>query len=313
MASIISSIAYARLSAPDLEEMQVFLEHFGLHLAHKTGTRLYMRGTGNEPFVHVTELGKPGHIGFGYNVIATSELEELVESGKAAAIEDIDEPGGGRRVVLHDPNGFEIELVHGREQVRKFATRAIVRTPNGASVVPGPASIRRLAHCAIATPLLDETIDWWRHTFGLLPTDELYIGEPNNRLGLFLRIDGGHTPVHHHILFVVKNPNAGIHHISFEVDDIDDLFMGHDHLKRLNRYDHMRGIGHHPLGRQFFDYWMSPWNQMHEHWSTTELMSADSAFNRHRVDGGMAHEHGDRPSERFVRQSSPVIQRSTAC
>lgn len=310
MSSIISGIAYARLSAPNLDEMQEFLEHFGLRLAHRTDTRLYMRGLGDEPFIHVTELGKPGHIGFGYNVIDASVLEDLVKSGKARAIENIDEPGGGQRVVLHDPNGFEIELVHGRKKVEAIPRRAVVRAPNAPSVVPGPSQIRRLVHCAIATPLLDETINWWRDTFGLLPTDELYVGEPDNRLGLFMRIDSGDQLVHHHILFVVRNPNAGVHHISFEVDDTDDLFMGHDHLKRLKRYDHVRGIGHHPLGRQFFDYWMSPWTQMHEHWNTTELMNADSAFNKHRVDGGLTHEHGDKPPERFVRQSSPVIRRA---
>ncbi len=310
MSSIISGIAYARLSAPNLDEMQEFLQHFGLLLAHRTDTRLYMRGLGDEPFIHVTELGPAGHIGFGYNVVEASVLEKLVASGQATAIEDIDEPGGGQRVVLHDPNGFEIELLHGRRKVDVIASRPVVRPPKGPSVVPGPSKIRRIVHCALATPLLDETINWWRDTLGLLPTDELYVGETENRLGLFMRIDSGDQLVHHHILFVVKNPNAGVHHVSFEVDDTDDLFMGHDHLKRLKRYDHVRGIGHHPLGRQFFDYWMTPWNQMHEHWSTTELMNADSAFNRHRVDGGLTHEHGDKPPERFVRQSSPVIRRA---
>lgn len=310
MTSIINGIAYARLSAPNLDEMQAFLEHFGLLLVRRTDTRLYMRGLGNEPFIHVTEVGKPGHIGFGYNVVDGSVLDELVRSGRAARIEDIDEPGGGRRVMLHDPNGFEIELVHGRERVAAVAPRAAVRAPDGPSIVPGPSRVRRLVHCAIATPLLNETIDWWRNTFSLLPTDELYVGERDNRLGLFLRLDSGEQLVHHHILFVVRNPNAGVHHISFEVDDTDDLFMGHDHLQRLNRYDHVRGIGHHPLGRQFFDYWMSPWNQMHEHWNTTELMNADSAFNQHPVDSGLAHGHGEKPPERFVRQSSPVIRRA---
>jgi catechol 2,3-dioxygenase-like lactoylglutathione lyase family enzyme len=310
MSSIISGIAYARLSAPRLDGMQAFLEHFGLRLAHKTPTRLYMRGLGDEPFIHATELGEPGHIGFGYNVVDASVLGDLVKQGKAKAIETLDEPGGGRRVVLTDPNGFEIELVHGREKVAAIPVRGAVRPPDGPSVIVGPSNVRRLVHCAIATPRLEETIDWWRDTLRLLPTDELYVGEPGNRLGLFMRVDSGEQPVHHHIIFVVRNPNAGVHHVSFEVDDFEDLFMGHDYLKRLNRYDHVRGIGHHPLGRQFFDYWMTPWNQMHEHWSTSEMMNARSAYNHHRVDGGLAHEHGDKPPERFVKQSSPVIRRA---
>src|SRR5262249_26145765 len=154
-------------------------------------TRLYMRGLGDEPFIHVTELGDPGHIGFGYHVADPAILHGLVASGAARRIETSSEPGGGECVVLHDPNGFAIELIHGRQRVAPVAPRSPLRLPGAASVVTGPSHVRRAVHCAIATPNLEETITWWRDTLGLLPTDELSAGDPARRIGLFLRLDRG--------------------------------------------------------------------------------------------------------------------------
>jgi hypothetical protein len=41
----------------------------------------------------------------------------------------------------------------------------------------------------------------------------------------------------------------------------------------------MRGVGYHPPGGQIYDYWLSPWEQMHEHWLTTQRFTAASATN----------------------------------
>jgi hypothetical protein len=63
------------------------------------------------------------------------------------------------------------------------------------------------------------------------------------------------------------------------VQDIDDLFIGHNHLERLGKYEHMRGVGYHVPGGQVFDYWLDPWGQMHEHWITTRQFTAKSPMN----------------------------------
>jgi catechol 2,3-dioxygenase-like lactoylglutathione lyase family enzyme len=309
MASPITGIAYARLSAPDLDIMQGFLEDFGLIPAHRDAKRLYMRGAGDSPFLHVTELGPPGTIAFGYDAVDESVLREFVAAGAAKAIEDIDEPGGGKRVVLSAPGGFEIEIVSGREKVAPLSPRERIRAPSGASMRIGPSRVRRLAHGVLATPRLDETIEWYNKTLRLIPSDELYVGTTDNRLGMFSRLDQGEQLVDHHVVFVVRGANAGAHHISFEVEDVDDIFVGHDHLKRLGKYEHIRGIGRHALGCQIFDYWMSPFEQMHEHWSSSERMNVHSSFNAHRVDANMGHDHGEKPTPRFVKHASPFVAR----
>ncbi len=310
MTSPITGIAYARLSAPDLDVMQQFLEDFGMVKAHRDSKRLYMRGTGDSPFIHVTELGEPGTIAYAYDAPDESVLRDFVASGAAKGIENIDEPGGGKRVVLTDPNGLSIEIVSGRERTALLPPRLDLRGPHGASIRQAPSRVRRMSHGVVATPRLNETIDWFNRTFRLIQTDELYLGTPENRLGMFSRLDKGETPVDHHIVFVVKNEKAGGHHTSWEVDHVDEIFVGHDYLKRTGRYEHIRGIGRHALGCQIFDYWMSPFEQMHEHWSTSEQMNAHSGFNQHRVDSNMGHDHGEKPTPRFSKHASAFVPRA---
>lgn len=310
MTSPISGIAYARLSAPDLDVMQQFLEDFGMVKVHRDAMRLYMRGTGEAPFIHVTELGEPGTIAYAYNAVDESVLREYVAAGLASGIENIDEPGGGKRVVLTDPNGLSVEIVSGRQNVAMLPPRVEVRGPGSPSIRLAPSRVRRMSHGVVATPRLNETIEWFNRIFRLIPTDELYLGTPDNRLGMFSRLDHGEKLVDHHIIFVVRNEKAGGHHTSWEVDHVDEIFVGHDFLKRCDRYEHIRGIGRHALGCQIFDYWMSPFEQMHEHWSTSEQMNVHSAFNQHRVDANMGHDHGEKPTPRFSKHASAFIARA---
>jgi catechol 2,3-dioxygenase-like lactoylglutathione lyase family enzyme len=309
MYSPITCIAYERLSAPDLGVMKDFLEAFGLVTVHRDSNRLYMRGVGDSPFLHVTERGEPGTIAFGYEAVDESVLYDFVAAGAAKSVDEIDEPGGGKRVILTDPNGFELEIVSGRDKVVPLPPRERVRGRDGASIRRGPSRIRRVSHGVLTTPRMDETLDWYHKTLRLIPSDEIYGGTPDNRLGVFSRLDRGEEPVDHHVIFVVRHPSAGAHHVSFEVEYVDDIFMGHDYLQRLGKYEHIRGINRHALGAQVFDYWMSPFDQMHEHWISTEQMNAQSGFGSHRVDSDMAHDHGDKVTPRFSKHASPFVPR----
>lgn len=306
MASTISGIAYVRLSAPDLGRMEAFLEDFGMVKVHRDEKRLYMRGVGESPCLHVTELGEPGVISCAYEVRDAAQLRELAKLPGASGVEHIDEPGGGQRVRLQDLNGLWLEFVTGREQVERLPARSLMRGPDGESRVLGPSRVERIAHTAFATPQLPASIDWYQRTLGVIPTDELFVGERHNVIGQFNRVDLGDTPVDHHIVFLLRGPRAGLHHVSYQVEGVDDIFFGHDHLVHRD-YDHVRGIGRHALGSQIFDYWMSPFGQMHEHWISQERMTSKSRFNPIRIGDGMSYDTGEKPPERFVKQATPLV------
>jgi catechol 2,3-dioxygenase-like lactoylglutathione lyase family enzyme len=307
MTSIVSSIAFVRLSAPDLGRMEEYLTDFGMAKVHRDDKRLYMRGLGDNPYLHVTELGEPGAIGQAYHVDDVDVLKDLVKKGMASAVEDLDGPGGGKRVRLADPDGCVVELVAGREKAAPLPNRAMVRAPDGASRIVGPARVMRIAHTACQALDVRKTIKWYQDTLGMIPTDELYVGTEDNTLGQFNRVDRGDELVDHHIIFIMRGKGfAGLHHASFEVETVDDIFFGNNHLEWAQS-DHVRGIGRHALGSQIFDYWMSPFGQMHEHWSSSEKMVSNSGFNRIKIGEGMEHDTGEKPPERFTKQASPYL------
>ena len=61
--------------------------------------------------------------------------------------------------------------------------------------------------------------------------------------------------------------------------DFDDLMVGHDHLLADDRR-HYWGIGRHVLGGQIFDYWKDPLGFTVEHWTDSDLLTADAPGRR---------------------------------
>jgi len=307
MPSAITSMAFVRLTAPDLGRMEAFLTDFGMTTAHRDAHRLYMRGCGDSPYLHVTELGPPGAISCAYTVADESVLQSFVRSGDAAGIESLDGPGGGKRVRLRDVDGCWVELVCGRQAVQAVPPRPLVRGPDGISRMVGPARVVRISHTARMAPDARASMAWYQRKLGVIPTDELYIESRDRLMGQFDRLNLGDTPVDHHVIFIFNGPSTGLHHVSYAVEAPDDIFFGYDHLEKRG-YDHVRGIGRHALGSQIFDYWMSPFNSMHEHWSSAEKMIETSGMNYVRIGEGMAHDTGGKPPERFTRQATPYVE-----
>src|SRR6202140_3294563 len=112
-----ADLAYGRLRSPDLDKQEEFLTAFGMVRADRTKNALYMRGTDAPHHIHVTELGDPKYVGIAFHAGSMEDLEKLSRADGASKIEDIDEPGGGKRVRLTDPDGFQVEIVSGMEML----------------------------------------------------------------------------------------------------------------------------------------------------------------------------------------------------
>src|SRR4029077_3498941 len=111
----VTDIAWGRLRSPDLDVQEEFLTRFGLIKVERTPTALYMRGTDPVHHIHVTEKGDPKFIGFAWTGANEDDLKAHAKFPGASGIETIDEPGGGKRVRLKEPNGYTIEITHGIE------------------------------------------------------------------------------------------------------------------------------------------------------------------------------------------------------
>ena len=306
----VPALAFVRLRSPDLDEAETFLTDFGMAKVARTPTALYMRGTDGGHHLHVTELGDPKVVGFGY---MANDVSDLVALAGKEAVESIDEPGGGKRVRLTDPLGFQIEVL---ADVAPLPPLAVERPTlnlgaHGPSregqqfrVPSGPSQVKRIGHVVVHATDLQKTVSWYRQALGMLGTDDVWAGEPDHVIASFNRLDRGETFVDHHVLFVVQQQRNGLNHISFEVQDIDDVMAGHQYLRELGKYKHSWGIGRHFLGSQIFDYWQDPWGRIHEHWTDTDLLNASHPQGSYPVEIGFASQWGDNAPEAFVNHSS---------
>ena len=95
--------------------------------------------------------------------------------------------------------------------------------------------IGKLNHIAIATPSLDDATKTYKHMLGVKisdPVDQIdhgvkvvFIELPNTKIELLEPL-GENSPIEN---FLDKNKKGGVHHICFEVEDMDSAIMN---LKR---------------------------------------------------------------------------------
>ena len=315
MATIkVADFAYPRMEAPDLDAMEEFLTQCGLVGAERTPDALYMRGTDDHHHLHVTNKGGTKFIGFAYHVADEDDLKRAAKLPGASGIETMDEPGGGKRVRLTEPNGYQIEVVAGMKPVAPIKSERDLlnsgseprrRAGRVMRLTKSPTPIQRIGHGVLSTPKVKETVAWFREALGMIRSDDVYVGEKENIIGSFNRLDRGDDYVDHHVLFCVHNEKTGLNHVSYEAHDIDAIFQDHQYLKALGKYDHMWGIGRHLLGSQVYDYWSDPWGRVHERWADTDRLNAANGGNLLSAEEGFQSQWGERPPERFLGHASP--------
>ena len=249
----VKDIAYARLRSPDLDLMEEFLLNFGLVKVARTDRALYFRGTDPFHHIHVTEKGDPKFVGFAYHAASEEDLDRIAKAPGASGIEHLDEPGGGKRVRLTEPNGYQMEVVWGMEKVEPLpaprqrvnsGSEPTARAGEMMRLPKGPSRVKRIGHGVMTTPKVKETVQWFRDNLGFICSDDVYAGSEENLIGSFNRCDAGDDFVDHHVFFAIHHERAGLNHISFEVQDIDDVFMGHRHMRDAEQI--RAHVGHRP-------------------------------------------------------------------
>jgi catechol 2,3-dioxygenase-like lactoylglutathione lyase family enzyme len=285
----VQDIAYVRFAAPDLDVMQRFASDFGLVLTARENDTLYHRGSDPSPYVHVTELGDAGFRGVAFEAASAEDLAAASKLEGASPVEKLEEPGGGQVVRFTDPDGYQVEIVHGRELLASLSvptTKGVNRGSDRQRVgsvhrpPAGPSSVKRLGHAVVRVANFRRSEEWYKSRFGFLSSDEVYLGEPENVVTAFMRCDRGNEFADHHTLLCVGLGEPGFDHAAFEVEDVDAVMAGHDHLTSAG-YDHHAGIGRHVLGSQIFDYWRDPWGHVLEHFTDGDLLNANYETGHH--------------------------------
>ncbi len=286
----VADVKYIRLRAPDLDRMETFLTDFGLVRSDRTDTALYMRGTDDEHHIHVTELGEPGFIGMAFDAAGAADLETISRLDGAGDVHEIDEPGGGKRVILHDPDGLRIEIVSGMETVEPIEVKEVFEFNSGSRrrrvgpfvrSGPRPSQVKRLGHIVLSCGKFKECQDFYMGTLGMLTSDFLHDDNDDSIIKAnFMRCNRGQEYVDHHTVLITDRGEAALGHVAFEVEDWNDLNVGHWYLQTKD-YVHNFGMGRHILGSQLFDYWADPWGHNHEHWTDGDLLNEDTPYGKY--------------------------------
>jgi catechol 2,3-dioxygenase-like lactoylglutathione lyase family enzyme len=272
---VIEDILSVRYRAPDLDLMEEFLRDFGLRRVARTSELLYVSGEGLDPVVHVTEKGDSGSIGFSLKARSRDDLESISLAYQSPVM-DREEPGGGRLVRIRDPDGNQIDIVHGfASQSSTPLRRQALRENNPIRGALQPSQVLRLGHVALHIPNFAPMRRFYMDVLGMRVSDSYHVEHPENPVASFLHCGLGQQFVDHHTVALFGDGRTGFEHAAFEVTDIDELMRGNAFLKSRNRWKHSWGIGRHIEGSQLFDYWRDPFGNKIEHWADGDRVNDD--------------------------------------
>lgn len=274
-------IAQVTYEAPDLALMERFMTDFGLTRTAGTDDVLYMRGAGHQHHLHVTRRADvPRFAGAALEVSSRADLDELATFPGSSAVQESDEPGGGWYVRMTMPDGFLIDAIWGRAHAAPQALREVnplndhqnkPRVNRSTRVKREPCEAIRLGHFVLHVSDHDASVKWLSDRFSLLKSE--FFGAPDDGpiYGTFLRFNRGKELVDHHAILVLQSDRIGVHHCSFEVNDLDAVCSAHDYLVAQGwKLD--VGVGRHLMGSQIFDYWKDPFDFRVEHYTDGDVV-----------------------------------------
>jgi 2,3-dihydroxy-p-cumate/2,3-dihydroxybenzoate 3,4-dioxygenase len=238
----LTDIAYVRSGVADLSAAVDFATRIvGLELAAETEPGVaHLRADSRHHCLALVE-GVSGVLASGFSVKDTDALAEaethLEKSGFTVRRGDKDE-ARSRRVAefigFDDPFGNRLELVSQQETITRPV--AFART----------AGITEFGHLCLDAPDVHEAYRFWNGHFNARVSD--WIGDG----ACLMRID----PVHHK-LAVFKGEGAGLCHMNFQVETIDDIFRSWHFLNAHDVTIEM-GPGRHPQSTAIFLYFLGP-------------------------------------------------------
>jgi catechol 2,3-dioxygenase-like lactoylglutathione lyase family enzyme len=188
---------------------------------------------------------------------------------------------GGHAVLLRDPSGFPVRVVHGVPDLPALPGRAPLPLnfgpePARVNAAQRPArraaEIQRLGHVVLGTTRFGAALDWYLEVLGLIVSDFLYLDGQRGRgpAMAFIRCDRGSVPADHHTLAMLLQPHTGYVHSAYQLTDLDEVAASGEYLRERG-YRHAWGLGRHVQGSQIFDYWRDPDKAMFEHYADGDV------------------------------------------
>ena len=254
----ISALRSVALTVPDLAAAEIFYtQTWGLVLADKSQGVAYFRGSGHDH--HLLALheapGTPQLRLVTLRARSAKALEEIAQAAQAAGgvVERTGaalDPAGGNVLVIRDPDGRRIEIVHGDAQRANDAP-----TPQDQPI--------RLAHAVLNSHAVEKTREFFEKALGFVLADR-------TRIMAFMNCDNDH-----HSIALGDTDNDALNHVAFLMPTLDAVMRGGGRLKDKGLPPQW-GPGRHGPGHNAFNYFVDPFGIVIEY--TAEVEQIDETY-----------------------------------
>jgi len=105
----------------------------------------------------------------------------------------------------------------------------------------------------------------------------------------------------HHNLALLDAPGPFLHHLAFEVDDVDDVGRGASQMIERDSQTHVWGLGRHAMGSNFFWYLRDPAGNFVEYTADEDRITSQGAYRPKEWTGNeFLFSWGEPPPDEFV-------------
>lgn len=257
----VAALRSVDIATPDLTRSEAFYrDTWGLDIVERAdGGPVLLAASGADHHVLALHPGeRPALLSVTFRAAEADDLAPIAGAAVAAGATVLQAPGpnrgpdGGTALVLREPQGSTIRVVHG-DRRRAEAPRDPVGRP-----VPS-----RLAHVNINSRDVDALARFYEAAFGFRLTDR-------SKMMAFLR-----TNADHHAVVLAEAPVDGLNHIAFLMPDLESVMRGAGRL-----VDHGTpigwGVGRHGPGDNVFAYFVDPTGVVVEY--TAEVLQVDDGY-----------------------------------
>ncbi len=259
----IRTLRHLAIETPDVDAVRAFTTSFGLE-ASERGDEVVLRCTGRDQDQIMVREGRHRQVHHAQFGVLPGQLGALQQQIEAAGVALVDAPAGSSEEGLwvRDPDGYLLHIV----DEQPAPTRPYPDWPlnQGGRMerfdvamwehLPTAAMPRRLMHCLLFVSDQTASERFYLDALGLRLSDRVP--------GKATFLNG--TEGDHHIFGLVQSNGPGLHHAAWEVDNLDSIVVGAEHMAR-DGYRDGWGLGRHNLGSNYFHYVRGPRNLWFEY------------------------------------------------
>ncbi len=270
------SLDHYSLTVPDLAEAAAFYERFGLDVrpAGDAFDLYTVAGTHRWGRYRAGPAKMLDYLSFG---IFADDMPVFRERLRARHIEILPSPGEAaddEGLWFRDDDGMLVEL-RSAEKCSPDTKSSVSNPTVGEGIAAMPlrdrapvVRPRRLSHVLVFTSDVPRAIAFYTEVVGLGLSDAAADG--------IAFMHGVHGSDHHLVAFA-KSDARGFHHVSWDVESVNDVGLGAMHMADAG---HTRGwgLGRHVLGSNYFHYVRDPWGSYSEYSHDIDFVPPDGTW-----------------------------------